>query len=164
LAQAAIRTFHTHGAVTARSFLAGSKVGGWSNHERQSMATNNQRVLDGLDWYIQEDAADGRPMNELDQSVVVNLNGTGVTTRLDVVLDDGADLAARIVFWDGPDFDANLAPTIACVFAHALVGLYPGRDFTTVGIWQARRQYKEEVPHAAALARTTAAHNVLSGM
>jgi hypothetical protein len=128
------------------------------------MATNNQRVLDGFDWYIQEHAADGRPMKHLDEEVVVSLNGTDVGVRLDVVLDDGTDLAARIVFWDGPDFDANLAPTIACAFAHALVSLYPGRNFTTVGVWQARRQYKEEVPHATAIARTTAAYKVLSGM
>jgi hypothetical protein len=150
--------------MMARQYLAQSKVGAWANHPRPSMATNNQRVLDGFDWYIQEDAADGRPMHGLDKTVVVSLKGTNVEARLDVVMKDGSDLAGRVVFWDGPDFDATSAPTIACVFAHALVALYPGRNFTTVGVWHARWQYKEEVPHAAAIARTAAAHQILAAM
>jgi hypothetical protein len=128
------------------------------------MATTNQRVLDGFDWYIQEDSADGRPMHGLDKAAVVNLNGTNVEARLDVVLEDGSDLAGRVVLWDGPRFDATLAPTIACAFAHALTALYPGRNFTTVGVWHARWHYKEEVPHAVALGMTTAAHQILAAM
>lgn len=164
LARTAVRKFHNTGAAAAKQYLAQSKVGDWANHPRASMATSNQRVLDGFDWYVQEDAADGRPMKELDRSAVVRLQGVDVEARIDVVLDDGNDIAARVVFWDGPEFDATLAPTIACAFAHALQALYPGRNYTTVGIWQARRQYREEVPHATAMARTGDAHNFLAAM
>jgi hypothetical protein len=128
------------------------------------MATSNSRVLDGFDWYVQEHAADGRPVKDLDRSAVVDLQGIDVDARIDVVLEDGTGVAGRIVFWDGPDFDAALAPTIACVFAHALQALYPGQTYTTIGIWQARRQYREEVPFASAMGRSAAAHKVLAAM
>jgi hypothetical protein len=155
---------HNTNAAVATQYLAQSKVGEWANHNNNSMATSNSRVLQGFAWYIHEDAGDGRPMLDLDSSAVVSLGGIDVDARIDVVLEDGNDVAARIVLWDGPDFDANSAPIVACVFAHALVALYPGRNFTTVGIWQARRQYKAEVPHATAIARTTAAHKILAAM
>lgn len=164
LARTAVRRLHTADAATAKQYLAQSKVGEWANHSRASMATSNSRVLDGFDWYVQEDAADGRPVKDLDRSAVVSIQGIDVDAHLDLVLDDGADIAGRVVLWDGPDFDAELAPTIACAYAHALVALYPGRNFTTVGIWQARRQYKEEVQHASAIARTPAAHKILAAM
>jgi hypothetical protein len=164
LARTAVRKLHRASAASAKQYLRQSKVGEWANHSNQSMATNNQRVLDGFDWYVQQDAADGRPMSALDQSTVVNLQGFDVETRIDVVLNDGSDLAARVVFWDAPTFDDPLASTMACAYAHALQLLYPGRNFTKIGIWQARSQYLVEVPYANALARTRAAAAVLATM
>jgi hypothetical protein len=163
-ARAAVRTLHSTGATAAKAYLVQSRVGQWAGHKNASMASSNQNVLDGFDWYAAEDATDGRPMTTLDASRVVNLRGIDVTARLDVVLDDGTDLAGRVVLWDAPDFDPAAAPVMACAFAHALVALYPGRNFTTVGIWQARRQRRVEVQHAAALGQTAAAHAILATM
>lgn len=70
----------------------------------------------------------------------------------------------RVVLWDAPDLNQAQAPVIACAFAHALTNLYPSRNFTTVGVWQARRQQLFEVPHAQALSETNAASAVLAGM
>lgn len=163
-ARAAVRMLHTTGATPAKLYLGQSKVGHWTGHSNRSMASGSQAVIDGFDWYAREDASDGRPMTALDAKQVVSLQGTAVSARLDVVLDDGPDLAARIVLWDGPDFDPAAAPVMACAFAHALQGLYPARAFTTVGIWQARRQRLVEVPHSAALAATTSASATLASM
>jgi hypothetical protein len=128
------------------------------------MASGASAVIDGFDWYIKQDAADGRQMKDLDVQAVVGLQGGSVSARLDVVLDDGADLAGRVVLWDGPDFNATVAPVMACAFAHALQILYPSRAFSTVGIWQARRQRLIEVPHATALAQTSAASAIFAAM
>jgi hypothetical protein len=163
-ARAAVRLLHTTGAAAAKAYLAGSKVGLWAGHNNPSMASNNQNVLDGFDWYAAEDANDGRPMTALDARRVVSLQGIDVYARLDVVIQDGTDLAGRVVLWDAPDFDPAGAPVMACAFAHALQTLYPGRGFTTVGIWQARRQRLVEVPHAVALGQTAAAHAILATM
>jgi hypothetical protein len=145
-------------------YLRQSKVGDWANHPHTSTATNNQRVLDGFGWYVQADAAHGRPVKGLDETAIVTLGGIDVETRIDVVLDDGNDLAGRVVLWDGPEFDPTKAETIACPFAYALQALYPGRGYTTIGVWQARRQYAVEVPHAAAMAATPAAIRILAAM
>jgi hypothetical protein len=163
-ARAAVRTLHRNGPATAKVYLNQSRVGEWAGHTNPSMASNNQNVLDGFDWYIAEDAADGRTMKSLDADAVVSLQGADVNARIDVVLDDGQDLAGRVILWDAPDFDLAKGPVMACAFAHALQFLYPGRNFTTVGIWQARRQRLVEVPHAAALAQTAAAHAILASM
>ncbi len=128
------------------------------------MASGANAVVDGFDWYVAQDAADGRPIRALDAEALVSLPAGPVSARLDVVLDDGADIAGRVVLWDGPDFDPSVAPVMACAFAHALRALYQGRGFTTVGVWQARRQRLAEVPYAAALAQTTAASAILAKM
>lgn len=163
-ARAAVRMLHQSNAAAAKLYLGQSKVGEWVGHTNASMASGAANVIDGFDWYVDQDAADGRPMRSLDQSSVVTLQGNAVNARLDVVLDDGADLAARIILWDGPNFDPGIAPVMASAFAHALQALYPGRNFTTVGIWQARRQRLVEVPHATALAKAVDAGTVLAGM
>jgi hypothetical protein len=163
-ARAAVRILHKDNPAAAKLYLAQSKVGQWVGHTNASMASGARNALDGLDWYIAQDAADGRPMRSLDENAVVSLQGNDVSARLDVVLDDGADLAGRVVLWDGPDFDPANAPVMACAFAHALQVLYPTRNFTTVGIWQARRQRFVEVPHSAALAQAAAAGAILAAM
>jgi hypothetical protein len=136
--QAAVRLLHTTGSVAATQYLANSNVGTWTHHSYASLASNAQAVIDGFAWYVQCDAADGRPMLALDRHAVITQLGRPVDARLDVVLTDGPDLAARIVMWDGPDFDPIVAPVIACSFALALAASYPGRSFTTIGVWQAR--------------------------
>lgn len=128
------------------------------------MASGANAVVDGLDWYIARDAEDGRGVAHLDESVVVTFPEAPVMARLDVVLHDGNDLAGRVVLWDGPQLDETTAPVMACAFAHAMTSLYPGRDFTTVGIWQARRQRLVEVPFAEAMAQTPAARARLAEM
>lgn len=163
-ARAAVRMLHTSNAPAAKLYLSQSKAGQWVGHTNASMASGARNVLDGFDWYVDQDAADGRPMKSLDQNSAVSLQGNAVNARLDIVLDDGPDLAGRIILWDGPDFDPVMAPVMACAFAHALRALYPARNFTTVGIWQARRQRLVEVPHSAALAQTAAAGAILASM
>jgi hypothetical protein len=128
------------------------------------MASGARAVVEGFDWYVEQDAADGRPMKVLDAATSVSLPGGPLSARLDVVLDDGVDLAGRVVLWDGPDFNERVAPVMACAFAHALQALYPSRSFTTVGVWQARRQRLVEVPHTSALSETAAASAILASM
>ncbi|MBN1609250.1 MAG: hypothetical protein JW940_21650 [Polyangiaceae bacterium] len=164
IARSAVRQLHTSGAETARSYLQGSKVGEWTGHTNKSMASGANAVVDGFDWYISHDESDGRRMAALDESAVVELPAGAVRVRLDVVLEDEDDLAGRVVLWDGLQIDAASAPVIACVFAHALETLYPRRSFTTIGVWQARRQQLIEVSHADALAQTAAASARLAGM
>lgn len=163
-ARAAVRMLHTSGPGPARTYLGQSKVGQWTAHENNSMASGARAVIDGFDWYIKQDAADGRQMKALDEKAVVGLQGGSVSARLDVVLRDGAALAGRVVLWDGPDFKPADASVMACAFAHALQILYPADVFTTVGIWQARRQRLVEVSHAAALAQTAAASAIFAAM
>jgi hypothetical protein len=164
VARCAVRTLHTSGATPAKLYLGNSKVGEWTGHSNRSMASGAEAVIDGFDWYAVQDVADGRPMKALDASTAVSLPAGSLSARLDVVLDDGSALAGRVVLWDGPDFDPAVAPVMACAFALALQALYPSRAFTTVGIWQARRQRSAEVPHAAALAQTAAASAILASM
>ncbi len=161
-ARAAVRMFHNSGSAPAKLYLSKSKVGEWTNHSNTSMASGACAVIDGFDWYVERDAADGRSMRVLDAEASVSLPAGTVSTRIDVVLDDGADLAGRVVLWDGPDFNESVAPVIACAFAHALQALYPSRSFTTVGVWQARRQRLVEVPHASAIAGSAAASAILA--
>lgn len=163
-ARAAVRKLHTGSVAAARKYLANSTVGTWTNHANPSMASGARAVVDGLDWYAACDAADGRPVHKLEPEAAVTLPAGDVNARLDVVLVDGPDLAGRVVLWDGPRFDPSQAAVMTAVFAHALVSLYPGRSFTTVGLWQARRQQLVEVPHAAALAAIGAANAVLATM
>jgi hypothetical protein len=163
-ARAAVRELHTNTAVAAKAYLAGSIVGRWTDHDNPSMASGARAVVDGLDWYAASHTADGRQMRALDQEAIVTLPDGAVSARVDVVLSDGNDLAGRIVLWDGPRFDPSIAPVMTCVFAHALASLYPGGSFTTVGLWQARRQQLVEVPYADALAATPAASAVRASM
>jgi hypothetical protein len=163
-ARAAVRMLYATNAAAAKLYLGNSKVGEWTGHANASMASGARAVIDGFDWYVRQDAADGRPMRRLDARADVTLPAGLVAARVDVLLDDGADLAGRVVLWDGPDFDPAVAPVMACAFAHAMTALYPARSLTTVGIWQARRQRLAEVPHSAALARTAEASAILAAM
>jgi hypothetical protein len=128
------------------------------------MASGARAVIEGFEWYAERDTADGRPMHTLDAHTSVSLPAGTVSTRLDVVLDDGPSLAGRVVLWDGPDFKDSVAPVIACAFAHALQALYPSRSFTSVGVWQARRQRLVEVPFASAIAESATADAILASL
>lgn len=109
-----------------------------------------------MGWYVAQDVADGRPVHSVGEETVIEVEEHLVPLRLDVVLRDGEQLAARLILWDGPDFEDADAPLIACPFALALEATYPGETFTTVGVWQARRQHRVEVEFAAAAASTPA--------
>jgi hypothetical protein len=163
-ARAAVRMLHTATPAAARLYLARSTVGSWTSHDNPSMASGAQAVVDGFDWYAQSHAADGRAFKALDEQAVVALPSGSLSVRLDVVLDDGDDLAGRVVLWDGPDFAPGSAPVMACAFAYGMQTLYPGRSFTTIGVWQARRQRLVEVPFAQALAQTTSADSILASL
>ena len=157
-----MRLLHTEGADVARTYLAQSKVGEWISHENRSMASGANAVIDGFNWYIKNDAADGRTLRALDQETGISLPSGPVVARLDVVLDDGTDIAGRVVLWDGPDFDDASAPVMAYSFAAALQQLYPTKVVTTIGIWQARRQRLAEIPYAIAIAQAAAADAILA--
>lgn len=161
-ARGAVRLLHTEGAIVARTYLAQSKVGEWTGHGNRSMASGANAVIDGFNWYIANDAADGRAFRALDQEADISLPTGPVTARLDVVLDDGTDVAGRVVLWDGPDFDDAIAPVMAYPFADALQQLFPATTVTTIGIWQARRQRRAEIPYAAAIAQAAAADAILA--
>lgn len=162
VARTAVRLLHTSDASSAKLYLANSKVGEWTSHDHPSMASGARAVVDGFDWYAAQDAADGRSVRALDAATTITLPAGSLDARIDVVLDDGTDLAGRIVLWDGPDYDVSIVPVMACAFAHALQALYPTRSFSTVGVWQARRQRLTEVPHAEALAETATASGILA--
>jgi hypothetical protein len=155
---------HKSNAAAAKRYLAGSKVGSWTGHANASMASGARAVVDGFDWYVKSDAVDGRTFKDLDEETVVVLPAGSVTARLDVVLDDGDDLAGRVILWDGPDLAPGSAPVIAFAFAVAMQTLYPGRRITTVGVWQARRQRLVEVPFAHAIAQRSAANSILASL
>ena len=164
-ARAAVRLLHNTGPDQAKSYLAASKVGEWTGHAHPSLASSATAVVNGFDWYAGRDAADGRATSTLDPAVLVNLPGGQIKVRLDVVLADGEDLAARAVLSELlPTLNEATAPVMACAFAHALEALYPGRTFTTVGVWQARRQQFVEVSFHAAIAQTAAASAILASM
>jgi hypothetical protein len=159
-----VRLLHKAGPTEAKSYLAASKVGEWTGHSFRPLASNATAVVNGFEWYASQDAADGRATIDIDKKAVVDLGDGQVEVRLDVVLADGDDLAARAVLWDAPTIAEATGPVVACAFAHALEALYPGRAFTTVGVWQARRQQLVEVPFDTAIAQTAAASAILASM
>jgi hypothetical protein len=102
-ARAAVRMLHTSNAAAAKRYLAGSKVGSWTSHANARMASGARAVVDGFDWYVKSDAADGRMFKDLDKETVVVLPAGSISARLDVVLEDGDDLSvAGRQFWLGP--------------------------------------------------------------
>ena len=163
-ARRTVARFHREGESSAKNYLGGSKVGEWANHENPSMRSANQAVLDGFDWYCLSHQSAGLSAHATDVETDVTLPSGILHVRLDVVLNDGDALAARAVFWDGPDFMPADAATIAYPFAIALGQLYPGRVLTTIGIWQARRQRSAEVPVEQALGQASTADRILRGM
>jgi hypothetical protein len=162
--RAAVRVLHNSGPSEARSYLAKSKVGEWTGHYFKPLASNATAVVNGFEWYAAQDAADGRATSVLDRKALVVLPDGQVEVRVDVVLADGDALAARAVLWDAPTITEDAGPVMACAFAHALKTLYPESDFTTVGVWQARRQQLVEVPFDTAIAQTAAASAILASM
>jgi hypothetical protein len=151
VARKAVSLYHEEGISAARVYLRSSKVGKWANHKNPSMATSNSNVLSGFDAYVNADIADGRPASELAQNTVLAWPAGPLKVRLDVVLTDGKAIAARALFWDGPDLEEAQAPLIAAPYAVALGQVHPEATLTTIGVWQARRQTRIEVPIASAL-------------
>jgi hypothetical protein len=162
IARKAVALYHDKGAREARRYLRSSKVGQWANHTNASMATSNSNVLAGFDAYVAADTADGRPIAALAQSTVLAWPAGPLKVRLDVTLTDGDALAARALFWDGPDLTEAQAPLIAAAYAAALAQLHPGALLTAIGIWQARRQTYLEVPVTSALRQVRAAQRLQS--
>ena len=160
VARKAVSLYHEEGASTARAYLRSSKVGQWANHINPSMATSNSNVLSGFDAYVAADTADGRRAAELARSTVLAWPAGPLKVRLDLLLADGDGLAARALFWDGPDLTETQAPLIAAPYAAALVQLHPNASLSTIGVWQARRQTHVEVPIESALRQTQAAQRL----
>ncbi|HEY7951246.1 MAG TPA: hypothetical protein VID51_10525 [Solirubrobacterales bacterium] len=160
VARKAVSLYHEEGAPAARRYLRSSKVGRWANHANPSMATSNSNVLSGFDAYVTADIADGRPVSALAQDTVLAWPAGPLKVRLDVILTDGKALAARTLFWDGPDLTEIQAPLIAAPYAVALAQVHPEASLTTIGVWQARRQTHVEVPIASALREVRAAQRL----
>jgi hypothetical protein len=160
VARKAVSLYHEEGVITARGYLQSSKVGKWANHANPSMATSNGNVLAGFDAYVVADAADGRSAKGLARSTVLDWPAGPLMVRLDVVLSDGNGLAARALFWDGPDLTESQAPLIAAPYAAALEQLHPEALLTSVGVWQARRQSRFEVPVERAMQELRAAQRL----
>ncbi len=160
VARKAISVYHEEGASAARGYLRSSKVGKWANHSNPSMATSNSNVLSGFDAYVIADAADGRAARGLARSTVLVWPAGSLRVRLDVILSDGNGLAARALFWDGPDLTETQAPLIAAPYAAALEQLHPEASLTSIGVWQARRQTHIEVPIGSALREVQAAQRL----
>jgi hypothetical protein len=151
VARKAVSLYHEKSAPVARRYLRLSKVGLWANHTNPSMATSNSNVLAGFDAYIAADRADGRPAAALSEGTVLSWPAGPLKVRLDITLRDGEGIAARVLFWDGPDLTELQAPLIAAPYAAALSQLHPEASLTTIGVWQARRQTYTEVPTQIAL-------------
>lgn len=164
VARKAVSIYHEEGATAARIYLRSSKVGEWANHTNPSMATSNSNVLSGFDAYVVADTADGRAANGLARSTVLAWPAGPLMVRLDVILGDGNGLAARALFWDGPDLTESQAPLIAAPYAVALGQLHPEALLTSVGVWQARRQTHIEVPIEFALREVRAAQRLQFGL
>lgn len=128
------------------------------------MATSNSNVLSGFAAYVTADIADGRPVAELARSTVLSWPAGPLKVRLDLTLTDGDGLAARVLFWDGPDLTEAQAPLIAAPYAAALTQLHPGASLTAIGVWQARRQTYIEVPIGRALRQVRAAQRLQSSL
>jgi hypothetical protein len=59
IARAAVRQLHTGDSESAKRYLAESKVGQWTAHDNASMASGARAVVEGFDWCVAQDAADG---------------------------------------------------------------------------------------------------------
>jgi len=160
VARKAVSLYHEEGAPAARGYLRSSKVGSWANHSNASMATSNSNVLSGFEAYVAADAADGRPTRGLARSTVLDWPAGPLMVRIDVILADSNGLAARAVFWDGPDLTETQAPLVAAPYAAALEQLHPEASLTSIGVWQARRQTHIEVPIEGALRQVQAAQRL----
>lgn len=160
VARKAVSVYHEEGASAARVYLRSSKVGQWANHTNPSMATSNSNVLSGFEAYVAADITDGRPVAGLAQSTVLAWPAGPLKVRLDVLLTDGSGLAARALFWDGPDLTETQAPLIAAPYAAALAQLRPEASLTAIGVWQARRQTYVEVLIGRALREVRAAQRL----
>lgn len=160
VARKAVSVYHEEGAMAARVYLRSSKVGKWANHTNPSMATSNSNVLSGFDAYVVADTADGRAARGLARRTVLAWPAGPLMVRLDVILGDGNGLAARALFWDGPDLTEAQGPLIAAPYAAALEQLHPEASLTAVGVWQARRQTHIEVPIESALGEVRTAQRL----
>lgn len=128
IARAAVRLLHTSDAASAKLYLAESKVGQWTSHDNASMASGARAVVDGFDWYVHQDAADGRLVSALDVATTVALPAGSLDARLDVVLYDGTDLAGRVVLWDVP------AAAEAATLLYAAAWVLDAGSATTEGL------------------------------
>jgi hypothetical protein len=160
VARKAVSIYHEEGPAAARAYLRASKVGVWANHTNPSMATSNSNVLSGFEAYVASDSADGRPARGLALRTVLDWPAGPLLVRIDVVLGDGNGLAARALFWDGPDLTEAQAPLIAAPYAAALEQLHPEASLTAIGVWQARRQTHIEVPVESAMGEVRAAQRL----
>jgi hypothetical protein len=156
VARKAVSIYHEEGPAAARAYLRSSKVGVWANHTNPSMATSNSNVLSGFEAYVATDNADGRPARGLALRTVLDWPAGPLLVRIDVVL----RLAARALFWDGPDLTEAQAPLVAAPYAAALEQLHPEASLTAIGVWQARRQTHIEVPVESALGEVRAAQRL----
>jgi hypothetical protein len=163
VARAAVREFHRSGAAAARGYLAQALARELA-HTHASTRANAVNTVAGLDHYIAADTSDGRSFVMFGGSVPIALPSGTVTTKIDVIVQGSAGLAARAIFWDGLGIGPQEAEVIAFPYAVALQTLCPGQSLDCVCVWQARRNAMHEVAVSTALSRAGAADAVLAGL
>jgi hypothetical protein len=164
VARETVTIYHEEGEEKAREYLDSSVVARWANHSNPSMATSNSNVLSGFDAYIEADRRDGREVIDLAIEPTLHWPAGPLLVRIDVVLADGEDLAARVLFWDGLEIDREDAELIAAPYAAVMEQQYPERTITAVGVWQARYQSYYEVPFEIAERRLERARIIHQGL
>lgn len=160
VARKAVKTYHLEGVEAARAYVQESKLQAWSAHRNPSMKSNALNTLAGIEAYFAADRAVGRNVLDIGRTTVIELPAGPIKVFLDVVLEDGNDLASRSVFWDGLEFLADHASTAAAVYALAMRQIYPGQTITTIGVWQGRHQSQIEVPFGTAIRQRGRANQV----
>jgi hypothetical protein len=164
VARKAVTTYHEDGPAAARAYIGASTVARWAKHTNPSMATSNANVLEGFEAYIEADRRDGREVIELAVEPTLHWPAGPLLVRIDVLLADGADLAARVLFWDGLEIDRADAELIAAPYAAVMEQLHPEPTITGVGVWQARYQSYHEVPFEVAERRLERARIIHQGL
>ncbi len=164
VARETVTIYHEEGEEKAREYLDSSVVARWAKHSNPSMATSNTNVLEGFEAYIVADRRDGREAAELAIEPTLQWPAGPLLVRIDAVLADGPDLAARVLFWDGLEIDRDDAELIAAPYAEVMAQQYPERTITGVGVWQGRYQSHYEVPFEVAQRRLERARIIHQGL
>lgn len=164
IARRAVTLYHQAGRQVALEYVGESKLAAWAGSRHRSLASSASNVIDGVSAYITADQGDGRTVLELGRETVIALPSGPVKARIDVVLEDSGGLVGRVVFWDGPGFQATQVPLLAAPFSEAMRRMYPQRTISSIAVWQGRRQIQEETSFNAAQRRLPRANQIAASL